>query len=115
MLLMFGSAGEMMATQPGDWVREMIDFMIAIDEELRASGELVEARGLADEARVVSLQDGQVVVSDGPYAESKEALAGYWVLDVASEERVVEIAGRIARWSGRVELRRVADGPPDID
>lgn len=40
---------------------------------------------------------GQPVITDGPYSETKELLAGYWVLDCASLERVTEIAARVAR------------------
>jgi hypothetical protein len=78
-------------------------------------GELVEARGLADptSAKTVSLVDGQVVVTDGPFAEAKESLAGYWVLEVPDEQRAIELAGEIVVWAERVELREVPDGPPE--
>jgi hypothetical protein len=116
MVMMFGSAGEMIGTQDPQWIRDMIAFMQGLDAELRESGEMVHNEGLTDatEAKVVSFTDGSVVVSDGPYAEAKESLIGWWVLDVASEERIVEIAGRIAEWSGQVEVRRVADAPPEV-
>ena len=117
MVMMFGSAEEMGETQSPEWIREMIQFMIGLNQELQQAGELVEARGLVDgsQATTVRLADGVPVVTDGPFAESKESLVGYWVLDVESEERLVEIAGRIVRYSGVVELRRVADGPPEIE
>jgi hypothetical protein len=117
MIMMFGSAEEMMQVQSADWVAEMISFMTTLNDELTASGELVAARGLVDgsQAKTVSLaEDGTVVTTDGPYAESKESIVGYWVLDVDSEERAVEICGRIVQYARSVELRRVADAPPEL-
>jgi hypothetical protein len=55
-----------------------------------------------------------VVTTDGPYAESKESIVGYWVLDVDSEARAVEICGRIVKYARSVELRQVADAPPEM-
>jgi hypothetical protein len=112
-LMMFGDGGEMAATADPAWVRDMLTFMDDFNAELTKTGELVEARGLAfpSTAKTVSYADGQVAVTDGPYAESKESLAGFWVLDVPSEERAIELAGRVAFWARKVELREVPDGP----
>jgi len=53
-------------------------------------------------------------VTDGPFAEAKESLAGYWILDVG-EERVLEIASRIVAFiEGPVEVRQVMDAPPEF-
>ncbi len=71
--------------------------MGAIDEELTASGELVGAEGLTgpEAARIVTHDGvGAPVVTDGPFPESKEFLAGYWLVDVESEERAIEIAAQ---------------------
>ncbi len=116
MLMMFGDAEVMMGQRSPEWVRDMIAFMGDFIAELEKSGELVEARGLEfpSTARTVSLVDGQVVVTDGPFAEAKEALAGYWVFDVASEARAIELAGKVVVWADRVELRKVADAPPEV-
>ena len=117
MIMMFGSAEEMMQVQSKDWVAEMISFMMTLNDELTASGELVDARGLVDgsQAKTISLaEDGTVVTTDGPYAESKESIVGYWVLDVDSEDRAVEICGRIVKYARSVELRQVADAPPEM-
>ncbi|MEU2108294.1 YciI family protein [Streptomyces sp. NPDC019507] len=81
-------------------LQAMFSHMEAINNDLAESGELVDAQGLVEPARtrLVSLDDeGRPVVSDGPYGETKELLAGYWVLDCASLERVTEIAVRVAR------------------
>src|SRR5690242_12290010 len=113
MMMMFGDAETMMAQRSTDWVREMIAFMESFNTELSANGEMVAAEGLAfpSTAKTVSLSDGQVVVTDGPFAEAKESLAGFWILDVKDEARAVELAGRVAVWAQQVELRVVEAGP----
>lgn len=70
-----------------------------LNEEIVASGERVDVRGLAGPESAVFVcarNDGTPVVSDGPFAEAKEFLAGYLIVDVESEQRAYEIA---ARWS----------------
>jgi hypothetical protein len=77
--------------------------MGAIHAELAASGELVGAEGLSGpEAAKIVMQDGvgAPVVTDGPLPESKEFLAGYWLVDVESEERAIEIAARTSAAPG---------------
>jgi hypothetical protein len=81
-------------------LQAMFAFMGAINSDLAESGELVDANGLAEPAqtRLVSAgKDGRPVITDGPYSETKELLAGYWVLDCESLERVTEIAARVAQ------------------
>ena len=115
MLMMFGDGATMAQVRTPEWVTEMIQFMHSFNVETAKTGELVEARGLADpgKAKTVSLVDGQVVVSDGPFAEAKESLAGFWILEVAGEARAIELASRVVVWAERVELREVPDGPPE--
>jgi hypothetical protein len=77
--------------------------MGAIHEELAARGELVGAEGLTgpEAARIVTHDGvGAPVVTDGPFPESKEFLAGYWLVDVESEERAIEIAARTSAAPG---------------
>jgi hypothetical protein len=116
MLAMYGSASEMMETQSKEWIRDMITFMTGFDDTLRERGELVYNEGLSDGsmAKTVRLENGQPVASDGPFAEAKESLIGFWIVDVADEARAVEICGQIAAWSGVVELRPVPAGPPEV-
>jgi hypothetical protein len=81
-------------------IQAMFAFMGALNDDLAESGEMVDVQGLVEPAKTrhVSLDaDGKAVITDGPYSETKELLAGYWVLDCASLERVTEIAERIAR------------------
>ncbi|MFI2784078.1 YciI family protein [Streptomyces sp. ALB3] len=79
-------------------VQAMFSFMEGLNNDLAESGEMVEGQGLTEPARtraVLPGPDGRPVITDGPYGETKEQLAGYWVLDCASLERVTEIAARI--------------------
>jgi hypothetical protein len=117
MLMMFGSAASMMEVQSREWILEMIEFMHKFDEDLRNSGELVDDRGLVDgsQAKVVSIKDGLPVATDGPFAEAKESLIGYWIVDVESEARAIEIAARVVAFThGPMEVRQVQDAPPEL-
>jgi hypothetical protein len=83
-----------------------------LDEDLAASGEMIvsEALGRPPTASTVTVRDGAVLSTDGPYAEAKEFLAGFFLVDVTDRERAIEIAARIpeARY-GAVEVRPVMD------
>ena len=72
-------------------------FMESFNKELAESGELVETRALAApvHTRRVRLQSGLPVVTDGPYAETQEVLAGYWIVDCENFDRATAIAGRL--------------------
>ena len=84
----------------------------ALTDELAASGDLIVSEGLADPAlaKRVTARDGQVMTSDGPFAEVKEHLAGFYLVDCESTDRAVQIAARVpdAVW-GLVEVRPVLD------
>jgi hypothetical protein len=117
MIMTFGSAEAGGAAMGRDWMLEMIQFMRKLDEDLRKSGELVSAEGLADgsQAKTVRFENGISVATDGPFAESKESLVGYWIVDVENEDRAVEIASRIVDFvKVPIEVRRVMDAPPDF-
>ena len=109
-----------------DDVRAHIEFQHTLNAELLASGELVDAQGLAgpDQAKVV-VSDGikPARVIDGPYPESKELLAGYRLVDVESLERAIEIAARSSAAPGPggapiqqpIEVRQVLGAPdPEV-
>jgi hypothetical protein len=115
MLMMFGDGQTMAEAQTSEWVAEMMEFMHTLNAELEKSGELVEARGLdfPSNAKTVTRTGSGVVVTDGPFAEAKESLAGFWILDVADEARLVEIATRVVHYAYRVEFRIVPDGPSE--
>ena len=79
-------------------VAAMHEFMGSWNQELVESGEFVDAQGLAApvHTRRIELRSGTPVVTDGPYAETQEVLAGYWIVECASFDRATEIAGRLA-------------------
>ncbi|MBX9364973.1 YciI family protein [Streptomyces sp. WAC04114] len=105
-------------------LQTMFAYMGAINDDLAESGELVDGQGLAEPAQtrhVTVGDDGKAVITDGPYSETKELLAGYWVLECESLERVTEIAERVARCpqpAGApdypVVIRPIMDGSGDI-
>ncbi|GAA3393202.1 YciI family protein [Streptomyces roseoviridis] len=97
---MNGRASEQSPAWSEQELRAMFAYMNAINDDLAESGELIDAQGLVEPARtrfVTADADGRPVVTDGPYGETKEVLAGYWVLDCANLERVTEIAARVAQ------------------
>ena len=106
---------------PGD-ITAHIEFQRALNDELAASGELVDAQGLAgpDRAKYVVWDGaGAPVVTDGPYSEAKELLAGYRTLDVETLDRALEIAARASAAPGPggnairepIEVREVMGAP----
>lgn len=109
-------------TWPPEDVKAHIEFMRDINKKLADTGELVDVQGLAmpDQARIVRAGDGGTpVVTDGPYPETKEFLVGYWVVDCASEERVIDLAAYISAAPGPggeplnmpIEMRPVGSVP----
>lgn len=90
----------------------MCAFYEELEKELTESGEFVESRGLSDpsHSKVVRKQDGVPVATDGPFAEAKEALVSYSILDCESYDRALEIAARVvAITSDTVEVRPLMD------
>jgi hypothetical protein len=86
-------------------------------EALKSSGELITTQALADpsQAAVVSVRNGQPVVTDGPFLEAKEYLGGFYLIDCENKERAIELAAQIPDAAIRglgVEVRQVmfADG-----
>jgi hypothetical protein len=103
-----------------------IDFQIDLNRQLAENGELVDAQGLAgpDLAKIVSFggPGAAPVVTDGPFPETKEFLAGWYLVDVETAERAYEIAAQASSAPGpegkpiyeRIEVRQVM-GAPDVD
>jgi len=100
-------------------------FMESFNKDLVESGELVETRGLTApvHTRRIQLQQGVPVVTDGPYAETQEVLAGYWVVECESFDRATEIAARLATCpapdyvaaSAVADVRPIADSQAELE
>ena len=94
-------------------------FMEAFVRELNESGELVETRALAAPVHTRRLQTraGAPVVTDGPFAETTEVLAGYWILECESFDRATAIAARLSACPGPPEAaaRAYADVRPIVE
>jgi hypothetical protein len=84
----------------------------ALVEDLSASGEMVVSEALADpsQAKRIAVHEGRTITSDGPFAEAKEHLAGFFLVDCDSIDRAAEHAARIPEATlGLVEVRPVLD------
>ncbi len=92
----------------------MCEFYEELGKELTGSGELVMTEGLADPAltRTVRRQDGVPVATDGPYAEAKEVLVSFSIVECAGHDRAMAIAARIVAAVGdTVEVRPIGEDP----
>ena len=96
---MGGTATDKPAWTPEDFAA-MGAFMTAFNASLEESGELVETRGLAAPVHTRRVSGRAAVVTDGPYAETQEVLAGYWVVECESFDRATEIAAQLANCPG---------------
>jgi hypothetical protein len=126
-LLVVNFEGGVVDTPMDEWKPEEItahlDYYKALEKELVNSGELVQSEVLAGPAlaKIVTF-DGVTapVVTDGPFQEFKEWLAGYQIVDVESEARAIEIAAKISAVPGPgglsqqqpIQVRQVMDGAP---
>ena len=105
---------EAVADRSPDWIAGFHELIMKLDTELRESGELVDSQKLMDpgRARTVRIVDGAPLPTDGPFAEVKESLAGYWIIE-ASEERAIEVTAAVVGYCGYpMEVRRIMDEPP---
>jgi hypothetical protein len=115
-----------MAQWTPEEIKAHIDFQKALNAELLDRGELVDAQGLSGPERakfVVADGVSAPVITDGPYPESKELLAGYRIVDVETVERALGIAARASAAPGaggapirqRIEVREVMSAPdPEV-
>jgi hypothetical protein len=116
MIMMFGGLGDTLQNRTPEWITSMHELLVKLDTELREAGELVSGQKLADpsQAKTVRFQNFVPVPTDGPFAEVKESLAGYWIVEV-SEERALEIASRVVAYTEYpMEVRRIMDDPPEL-
>ncbi|MFD4700517.1 YciI family protein [Streptomyces niveus] len=113
-----------LSTWTPEEIRAHIAFMGETNAMLKDAGELVDAQGLAgvDTARIVRAGSGGApVVTEGPFPETKEFLAGFWVVDCETPARADEIAAHISAAPGpggkplnmAIEARQIMAGPPE--
>ena len=128
LLTKYGSTDEMPSMDewsPED-INAHIDFLQAINKNLIERGELVDGQALAgrESAKIVKANaDGAPFITDGPFPEFKEMLAGYQMIDVASEARALEIAELVSSAPGpggtplgqSIEVRQVMGALPGVD
>jgi len=113
---------EPIGTWPKEDIRAHIGYMMSMNRELKASGEFVLAEGLAmpPEAKLVRAAKDGTPMTDGVFPESKEFLAGFWIVDVESSERAYVLAAKASAAPGPagkplnmpIEVRQILGGPP---
>ena len=100
--------------------RALYDSMLKFSADLKARGLLTVSQSLRSDAEAVRVQvrQGKRTMTDGPFAEAKEVVGGYWVIEVKSREEALEWASRIpGRDNEMVEVRRlfdITDFPADV-
>ena len=109
------------ASWPREDLTRHLEFMKSFAKKLSASGELAAAEGLAgpDQAKRVRAGADGKPITDGVFPESKEFLAGYWIVDVENAERAYAIAGEASAAPGRggkplnlsIEVRQIMSAP----
>jgi hypothetical protein len=117
-----GGGPYQIANWPEKDIKAHIAFMMNLNKKLRAEGELVAAEGLSgpDQAKVVRAGAAGEPITDGVFPETKEFLAGYWIVDVETPERAYAIAAQASAAPGpggkplnlAIEVRQVMTGPP---
>jgi hypothetical protein len=110
MLMLIGEEG--WTQQSEDEIKADMAKYDALDKELRAAGKLVSGEGLQESATATTLKvrNGERIVSDGPFAETKEQLGGFYVLECENLDDAIEWAAKIpAVQHGTIEIRPVFD------
>ena len=106
-----------------DEVEAHIKYMEDFADRLESSGELVDSQALAPEGLWVRFDgEGRPPVTDGPFAETKDLIAGWMVIDVDSQERAIELAGELSAAPGAggktihewLEVRPFLAAPPTV-
>jgi hypothetical protein len=114
LIMLYGNP-ELRRAWEGLPVEERIEGLKAYDAVRRTltdAGEFVASEALDDPptATLVSVRDGRTITSDGPFAEAKEHLAGFFLVDCESRERAVEVAAQLPEATfGTVEVRPIRD------
>jgi hypothetical protein len=106
MIIIYGNQELWESFPAEEWATQLAAFD-AFNDTFFKTGELLGAYGVADavQAKTVRVRDGMPAVTDGPYLETKEYLASWYLLEVENEQRALEIAAEIPAASlGQVEL-----------
>jgi hypothetical protein len=96
LIMIYGNRELWDSYTPEEWA-DVVAAHDAFNQKFLETGELLGAYGLGDieQARTVLVRDGMPVVSDGPYLETKEHMGSFYLLDVESDERALEIAAEM--------------------
>jgi hypothetical protein len=111
MIMMFGGIGAATQNRSPEWIAGMNELLMKLDTELKESGECVASDALAEpgQAKTVRFVSGAPVPTDGPFAEVKESVVGYWILEV-EEQRALQIASQVVAYTEYpMEVRRIMD------
>ena len=111
MIMMFGGVGAATQNRSPEWITGMNELLMKLDTELKESGECLAGEALVDpsQAKTVHFINGAPAATDGPFAEVKESVVGYWIVDV-SEARALEIASQVVAYTQfPMEVRRFMD------
>ncbi|TCN39872.1 hypothetical protein EV644_10341 [Kribbella orskensis] len=106
LVMIFGNADDSWTGSEQD--RQGLRDLMTLKDELAATGELVSAEGLTfpSDGRIVQIRDDVRVVTDGPFGEAKEQIAGFFMIDTPDDEQAQQIAAKVSALVGdRVELR----------
>ena len=106
-----------------DDVKAMMGFMHQFNADLKSTGQFVVAEGLVgpDQARIVTANnDGNPVVTDGPFTESKEFIAGFWIVETKTADEAYQLAAKVSSCPGPggnplnmpIEVRQAGESPP---
>jgi hypothetical protein len=124
MLLMTGTKADFAwyAKWPRQDLQAHMEYMRALSKDLKDAGKLVVTEGLGwpDQAKIVRAAGDGTPVTDGVFPESKEFLAGYWIVNVESAQEAYQIAARVSAQpapggvtSAPIEVRQIMSGPPE--
>ena len=118
----YGTGDYQFKSWPPEDFEAHMDFLRQFNQELTEAGEWVDVLGLTPpgQAKLVRAASDGAPITDGPFPEAKEFLAGFWIIDVDSPERVYELAAKASAAPGpggaplnmAIEVRQVMSGPP---
>ena len=108
------------ALEQGPPKKELVMAMMKFNDDMRKAGVLLGAEGLHPSSKGTRLRvsGGKRVITDGPFTEAKEVIAGFWIIQVKSKEEAIEWAKRCpVPENGLIEIRQVfenSDFPPEL-